>query len=229
MDHHKEEKHSLKSVMWEELACHAPYGILAVTLGLTIMSIFSALIATQSIEPLLLKKLSKSLFHTFHFMHLVFAITGAIITHHRFFQHFARTVLVGVISPAIFCMLSDVVLPYIGARFLGISAKMHICFIEEPLRLVPFLCIGLLNGLLMAYYGNKKKWFHSMGSHAAHVFISALASVFYLISQGLAAEHIQIGGLFLLLIIAVIIPCTFSDIIIPMHIAKGGMHHHEEH
>jgi len=228
VEHHEREK-SLKNLIWEEFACHAPYGIVAVLVSLTIISITSSFVSTNSIDPLLLKKLSKGLFHTFHFMHIVFATTGTILTYSRFSKNLFHAFLVGLVSPSFFCLLSDVVLPYIGARMLGVAAKMHICILEEPLRLLPFLCIGLFNGIVMAYYGDRRKWFHAMGSHAMHVFISAFASVFFLISQGFAHVDVQIGNLFLLLIVAVIIPCTFSDLIIPMLIAKGGAHYHEEH
>lgn len=228
MEHHDQKK-SLKNLLWEEFACHMPYGIVAVLAGLTIISIASAFVVTQSIDPLLLKKLSKGLFHTFHFMHIVFATTGTILTYSRFSKNLLHAFLVGLLSPSFFCLLSDVVLPYVGARMLGVSAKMHICIIEEPLRLLPFLCIGLLNGIIMAYHGDRKKWFHAIGSHAMHVFISAFASVFFLISQGFARIDLHIGNLFLLLIVAVIIPCTFSDLIIPMLIARGGADYHEEH
>jgi hypothetical protein len=221
--------HSIYQFIGEELSCHAPYGILAVMVGLAILSITSAFSAAQAVDPFLLKKLTKGLFHTFHFMHIVFATTGTILTFTRFSKNAIKALLVGLFSPTFFCLLSDVILPYIGAKLLGMPVKMHICIIEEPLRLLPFLCVGLANGLVMSYYGDRKRWFHALGAHAAHVVISALASVFFLASQGLTTADAHIGSFFILLIIAVIIPCTFSDLIVPMFLAKGGMHHHEEH
>jgi hypothetical protein len=226
---HEVHKNKFYTVLSDELACHVPYGIFAVALGLTILSVISALVTVGKVDTIFVKKLAKVLFHNFHFMHIVFAATGTILTYRKFTNQVLRSLIIGIVSPLIFCMLSDVVLPYAGARLLGVNAKMHICFIEEPTRILPFLFIGVLNGFLMARHGQETRWFYSIGSHATHIFISSLASVFYLISQGFAEVHIQIGNIFLLLIVAVIVPCTFSDVIVPMFLAQGGVTHHAEH
>ena len=53
-------------------------------------------------------------------------------------------------------------------------------------------------------------------------FVSSLASTFYLVAHGFAHWHTQIGLVFLSLIVAVVIPCTLSDLVVPMTFARAG-------
>ncbi len=227
-DHKHSDNGSLASLIKEELICHLPYGIVSIAVGLTFLSFFS-MFNIVSVDPKLVKKAAKILFHNFHFMHIVFAVTGTIITFSRFSKNVFQNIVVGTLSPALFCILSDAVLPYVGARLLGVSVHFHICFLTNPMRVLPFLIIGAINGIVMSYHGQSKQWIYSVSSHAAHIFISSLASVFYLVSHGFFDWHKQLGSVYLLLIVAVVIPCTFSDLIVPMVLAKKGFKHNEKH
>jgi len=47
-----------------------------------------------------------------------------------------------------------------------------------------------------------------------------LASAFYMVSSGFGDWIDQIGLVFILLIFAVVIPCTLSDVVVPILFAK---------
>jgi uncharacterized membrane protein (DUF4010 family) len=64
-------------------------------------------------------------------------------------------------------------------------------------------------------------------SHSLHVFISATASIFYLISFGLTEWVHQVGSILIYMVLAVIIPCCTSDIIFPLlFVSKKEIHTH---
>jgi len=215
-DHYHEEHN-----MVNELFCHLPYAIFSVSFSLIILSFFSVFTIGFT-DPLVVKKGCKALFHSFHFMHIVFATTGTIITFCRFSKNYLRALFVGIISPTVFCILSDAVLPYIGGTILGVPMKFHMCFIVEPHRVIPFLIVGIINGFAMSTHHGSKQGGYSLSSHAIHIFMSSLAATFYLISHGFTQWYSSIGSVFILLIIAVVIPCTLADIVVPMTMARVG-------
>jgi hypothetical protein len=203
-----------------ELYCHLPYAIFSVAFSLIVLCFFSVF-SMHTHDPLIMKKGSKALFHCFHFMHIVFAATGTIVTFFRFSQNYMAGLLVGLISPTVFCILSDAVLPYIGGTLLGVQMHFHACFLKEPHQVVPFLVVGLINGYVMSRHHNSKQGSYSLTSHATHIFISSLASTFYLISHGFTDWYSSIGKVFVLLIVAVVVPCTLADVVVPMMFARA--------
>lgn len=204
-----------------ELYCHLPYAIFSVAFSLIVLSFFSVF-SMNNTDPALMKKGSKALFHCFHFMHIVFAATGTIITFFRFSKNYVRGLIVGIISPTVFCILSDAVLPYVGGTLLGVPMRFHACFLTEPQKVIPFLIVGIINGLVMSRHHDSKQGGYSLSSHATHIFISSLASTFYLISHGFTNWYASIGNVFILLIVAVVVPCTLADVVVPMTMARVG-------
>jgi hypothetical protein len=205
-----------------ELACHLPYSIVAVAFSLAIVSFLSLAALWANIDHSMTKKGLRILFHSFHFMHLVFAAAGTLVTFFRFSNNIPRACILGLISPSFFCVLSDAVLPYIAGRALGFNIHFHICFLHEFKNIVPFLLVGIAAGLLSRYNHHTDQMSYALTSHASHILVSSLASTFYLVSSGLNDWHLQIGFVFLFLIIAVVVPCTLSDIIVPMTVARLG-------
>jgi hypothetical protein len=205
-----------------ELMCHLPYSMFAVALGLTILSFmgYGALLGCVDKGPI--RHGSMILFHVFHFMHIAFAATGSLITYFRFGKNILQGMLVGVFTSMIFCTLSDAILPYIAGRLLGVNMHLHLCFVTELHNILPFLCAGLINGFVMSRHDASQQGFFSGFSHFAHILISSLASIFYLVSQGCTDWYANIGMVFVLLVIAVVVPCTLSDIVIPMICAGTG-------
>jgi hypothetical protein len=220
-DHAHDHEHG--SSVWYELVCHFPYAVFSVALCLIMLSLMS-FFTREAIDIKVLKKGYKILFHSFHFMHIVFAATGNLITYFRFSKNIVVGLLTGIVTTVVFCTVSDSVLPYLGGRLLGVDMHWHMCFFTELPNVLPFLAVGLLNGFLMSRHHSSRQSFYSFSSHFIHIFVSALASSFYLVAHGYYSWYNQIGFVFLMLIGAVVVPCTLADVVLPMYFgirAKG--------
>jgi hypothetical protein len=223
---HHHHDHSFK----EELLHHLPYAIFSVALGMIILSLLDYTAHGSVVQQLHSHAHNghshdsscsgyHMLFHSFHFLHILFAATGTVITFSRFSSSKTKALLVGIVSPAFFCMLSDVLLPYVAGRMLGVDMELHICFYRELHNVIPFLAVGILNGMVLRSHHSSMLRLFSLGSHFVHILISSLASLFYMVSHGFYNWYPQMGYVFLFLVVAIVIPCTFSDVIVPMYFA----------
>jgi hypothetical protein len=204
----------------DELICHFPYAVFSVAISLIVLTILDLLVG-NSTSLITQQQTWFNMFHSFHFVHIVFASVGAMITFSKFSNDRLRGLVVSAASAMVFCILSDILMPYIGATMLGIDMKLHICFWSELHNILPFLLIGLLTGwLITAHHKNLDHDSMGMWSHFTHIFVSSMASMFYMVSSGFTDWVSQIGMLFLLLIFAVVIPCTLSDVVVPILFAK---------
>jgi len=212
--------------LYGELMCHLPHAVFSVATSLIIASFvtyFSVGFTNQAIAC----NGAHMLFHAFHFMHILFASTGTVITFRRFSKNIWKMIAVGTICPIVFCALSDIVIPYIAGRLLGVAMDFHICFYSELINVVPFLCMGIINGFAMSYHTQSHGAYANF-SHMSHIFVSSLAATFYLMSHGFIDWYLQIGMVFVFLVIAVVVPCTLSDIVVPITVARAG-NTHEKH
>lgn len=219
MCEHCDHNHCHEKPIFHEIMLHLPYAIFSVSFALVLLAVFSFVSLGQA-NSVVAHKGAKLLFHSFHFMHLVFAATGTVITYSRFSREVGKTILIGALVPAFFCMTSDVFLPYLGGRLCGIDMELHICFISELRNVLPFLAVGILNGLVMSRHHPSKQSFYSVFSHTVHILVSALAASFYLVSNGFDNWAPHIGFVFSFLIFAVVIPCSMSDLVVPMSFAR---------
>jgi len=213
------EEHVHDHTVINELICHLPYAVFSVAFALIILSILSAF-SLGVLHENLVQQGAELLFHSFHFMHIVFAATGSIIAFSRFSKNIWAALLVGTVSTTFFCMLSDMIFPYLGGRMLGVPMHFHICFVSDTLKVVPFLFVGVSNGLILSKHHDSKLGSYAISSHSAHILVSSLASTFYLVSHGFTNWYAYIGLVFLLLIVAVVVPCTLADVVVPLAIAK---------
>lgn len=202
--------------VYSEIVCHLPYAVFASAFALAILSFVSV----NHTNPAQLCKTSNSLFHSFHFMHIVFAATGTLITFLRFSQSKMRALVVAIISPAIFCTLSDAIIPYFAGKMMGVSMTFHLCFLTEWHNIIPFFVAGLINGFILGEHHESKQEVYSLFSHVVHILVSSLASLFYLVANGCTNWFDSIGMVFIFLVIAVVVPCTLSDIVVPIFLAK---------
>ena len=210
-----------------ELTCHFPYAVFSVALSLisaAILGYFSFGAQPQTVESG-----SLVLFHTLHFMHIVFASTGTVLTFFRFSKNIVKGVIIGAISSVFFCILSDVIMPYIVGECMGVTMDFHICFITEWQNVVPFLGMGLFNGWVLSKHGVGQGSFYSIWSHFMHIFVSSLASMLYIISHGMHDWHAHMGILFMFLVLAVVVPCTMSDVVVPIYFSQENTQDHENH
>ena len=204
----------------EEVYSHLPYAVFSVTFSLIALSIFSFLAVSKNSADV--NCAFDQLFHSFHFMHIVFASSGSLLTFFRFSDNLPKGLFIGGLTSMIFCALSDILMPYVGGTLLGVDMHLHLCFIYELQNVLPFLIVGLFTGVIMRRHQLEVRGVISLWSHFTHIFISSLASSFYLVAHGFSDWAPQIGPVFLVLLISVLIPCSLSDVVIPMFFAKAG-------
>lgn len=217
---HTHDHHDHGGSFTEELMHHLPYATFSVALGMVILSLLDYTSGISSLGMVSRKAACSGyhmLFHSFHFLHILFAASGTIITFSRFSRSFSKALIVGIVSPVIFCMLSDVLLPYLAGRLMGVDMELHICFHRELQNVIPFLAVGVFNGLVLRQHHSGMLPVFSLGSHIAHILISSLAGLFYMVSHGFYDWYPHMGIVFLFLVVAVVIPCTLSDVLVPMY------------
>ena len=200
----------LKAV-FSEILCHLPYAIFAVAFSMLILSILSFLSYNHNQSALCYR-----LFHIFHFMHLLFAATGTMLTFRRFSTHTGGAILTSFFVPVIFCTISDAFLPYLGGQLIGLKMQFHWCFLSHLDTILPFLFVGMLNGWITSGHPSNIRLFYSIGFHFLHILISSMAAILYLVSFGFVEWWAYMSFVFLFLIFAVLVPCTLSDIVIPI-------------
>lgn len=219
-DHCEQHELAHEHTITSELICHFPYAVFSVAFGLAVLS-FISFLSLCNLDAQTTCKGAHLLFHSFHFMHIVFAATGTLITYYRFSKNILKGLIVGAFTASFFCMLSDSILPYLGGELLGVHMHFHICFYSDLDKVLPFLLVGLLNGYIMSKHHASKQSFYSTFSHFIHILISSFASMFYLVAHGFVNWSANIGFVFLFLIVAVVVPCTFSDLVVPIAFARA--------
>lgn len=197
---------------WAEIVCHFPYAVFSVVLSMIILNLFS--LASIS------KEIANKLFHSFHFIHILFAGTGVVLTFRRYSKNLLGGIFVGLGVPSVFCTLSDSLLPFLGGYYLGIDMRFHWCFIDHLGTVLPFLLVGVINGYVLSNHAESGKIFYSRGSHFLHILISSIASILYLAGYGFSNWENYIGFTFIYLIFVVLFPCSIADVVVPIMFAK---------
>ena len=198
----------------EELREHLPYTLFSAFIGVSLLALINfaaTLTGRQSILP----EASKGLFHTFHFSHLFFSAIATTAMFWRYERRLLKTILIGFFGTILPCGTSDIIFPFVGGRFLGVPMVLHICLIQHPWVVLPFVFSGILVGFVLPPI-QRSTFF----SHAIHVLLSSVATMLYLISFGVA-DWLKFAALvFLLLFLAVMVPCCTSDIVFPLLFAQ---------
>lgn len=206
--------------IWSEIICHVPYTGFSIAIGFILLSIIQ-FIGLGVSDQTILRQGYHVLFHTFHYVHIVVAVAGAAVMFFRHSRRWIQGILVALLAPTFFCVISDIILPALAGRVLGVTMDVHICFChwEDALNLFAFMGVGLLSGI--ALLGNKESLkFFSVFSHFFHILVSSLAALFYMVAHGFDWWYQAMGILFVFLFIAVIVPCTLSDVVVPMYLAR---------
>ncbi|MCM8817883.1 MAG: hypothetical protein NC915_00115 [Candidatus Omnitrophica bacterium] len=196
----------------ESLTHHLPFSVLSVSIGLIFVGILTFLSELLNVENV--GEYFEELFHIFHPIHILFS---ALATTAMFWKHekkFFKAFIIGIIGAAGICGISDVFIPYISGFLLGAKMDLHICIIEHPQIILPFLLLGVFIGYVAPETLEKSEGV--IFSHSLHVFISSIASIFYLISFGLTEWIHKIGVVLIYMVLAVVIPCCISDIAFPL-------------
>jgi len=233
-----------------ELKGHAPFTLLGAFFGIVFMLIFKNVGHTGS----------HVLFGIFHPAHVVLSamVTASMFGLHTAKKRIVLILLVGYFGSVGIATLSDIVIPHIGTKMLGLdlpshaemhqhsesedenqdshhidsdehSSGIHLGFIEEWYIVNPAAFLGIA----IAFFLPRTKFPHSM-----HVLISTWASSSYLLMSIQSQISIAAAtGIFATLFIAVWLPCCISDIVFPLLFVKSDieitgtctMHSHHSH
>jgi hypothetical protein len=211
-----------------ELKGHAPFTIAGALAGIFFMLIFRNM--SQSHASTLF-----SIFHPAHVM-LSAMVTASMFGLHRKARNFLLILVVGYVGSIGIATLSDSIVPYFGETILGLHIPSHselhdpdeqghqeqeeqhrvyLGFIEEWYIVNPAAVLGVL----IAYFIPRTKF-----PHAFHVLISTWASSAHILMNTQAEfTTAVIAGVFVILFIAVWLPCCISDIVFPLLFVKSDI------
>jgi len=202
------------SVLAVEFAHHLPYTIISSLIAMAAVWSFSVIQMGQRLSEGWTSQIEWS-FHVLHPLHVCLSAIATTAVFWRYERKIIKAVVVGVLGTIIPCALSDYVFPFVGGRLLGQTVQLHVCLVDHPMLILPFLLLGIIGGLLFEerFFGS------SVFSHGAHIFVSSLASLLYLVSFGFTGwltDTRLVFPVFLVIVVAVWIPCCLSDIGIPI-------------
>jgi hypothetical protein len=222
-----------------ELKTHAPFTLFGAATGVICMLIFRHVPAEAN----------HRLFQVFHPAHVLLSavVTASLFKLYEKKSHFVYVLIVGYLGAVGVATLSDCILPFFGESILGVALpihsevhehadehgdditsgvqtddpshgslreRIHLGFIEDWYVVNP----AAIAGILIAWWWPRTKF-----PHAGHVLISTWASSFHVLMnthQELSA--VMLIGVFVVLFIAVWLPCCVSDIVFPLIFVKSA-------
>lgn len=193
----------------KELEKHLPYTIFSVSLGLILVGILTYLAFIFKAENF--NQGAESLFHVFHPLHMLFSATATTAMFWRHERNFIKAIIIGFVGAVGICGISDIIVPYVSGFLLGAKMELHICIIRHPALILPFVFFGIFTGLIVP-----RTIESTIFSHSAHVILSSMASILYLVSFGLTNWISVFGMVFVYTVLAVMIPCCTSDVVFPL-------------
>lgn len=196
-----------RQMIYAELKEHLPFTILSAGIAIVVVGFLTIIIGEYE-----LPYTGENLFHIFHPLHVLASAATTTSMFWKYNRRIIHSAVVGAAGAVVICVLSDIIMPFLGGTFLGIDMHMHICLIEHPMIIIPFLLVGLITGFLSPRLIEDS----TIYSHSAHILISTMASLVYLISFGLTGWLGHIGWVFLILVLVVLVPCCLSDIVFPL-------------
>jgi hypothetical protein len=225
----------LKRIL-SELKNHAPFTLFGAATGILCMLLFKGVGSGVSLR----------LFQVFHPAHVVLSsiVTASLFKLYKGKVRFLSIFLVGYLGSIGVATLSDCILPFFGEDILGVAipthadlhshegqadlhnraqgsdvempsvrSRLHLGFIEDWYLVNP----AALLGIIIAYFRPRTKF-----PHAGHILISTWASSFHvLMNTHRELSLMMLVGVFVVLFIAVWLPCCFSDIVFPLLFVKS--------
>ncbi|MBN1507394.1 MAG: hypothetical protein JW955_11140 [Sedimentisphaerales bacterium] len=219
-----------------ELRAHAPFTLFGAATGVVAMLLFAKFSAEAS----------HRLFQVFHPAHVILSaiVTASLFKLHENKQRFLMVLVVGYVGSIGIATLSDSILPFFGETMLGVAVpthaslhdhaggsheeavhdhderpghagkpRVHLGFIEDWYLVNPAAILGAL----IAWF-----WPRTKLPHAGHILISTWASSFHvLMNTHRELTPILFFGVFIVLFVAVWLPCCVSDIVFPMLLVRS--------
>ncbi|MBN1803937.1 MAG: hypothetical protein JW837_01680 [Sedimentisphaerales bacterium] len=231
----------------KELKSHAPFTLFGAAIGILCMFLFKNFGS----------EINHRLFQVFHPAHVILSaiVTASLFKLHKGKSSFLVILLVGYFGSIGIATLSDCVFPFFGETILGVAVPVHSEShshdpaddqtprdeqVEYTHQIRPKLYLGFIEdwylvnpaallGIIIAFL-----WPHTKFPHAGHVLVSTWASSFHvLMNTHRELSFMMIIGIFIVLFIAVWLPCCVSDIVFPLLLVKSSddlsqfYHHHQ--
>lgn len=197
-----------------ELKGHLPFTAFGAFLGIGFMLIFRRVVGSGA-------QGSHILFSIFHPGHVILSaiVTTSMFRVHAFRKHFITILIIGYLGSVGIATLSDIVMPEIGSRLLGLNIPshegIHLGFIEEWYLVNPAALIGILIGYFLP---------HTKFPHSGHILVSTWASSAYLLMRVYTeVDILAVIEIFVILLLSVWIPCCVSDIVFPLLFVKSDV------
>lgn len=162
---------------------------------------------------------TSQLFHVFHPIHVLFSASATTAMFWRYDKKLIKAILIGLIGSLAICGISDIFMPFLGGSLIGIEMELHICLIQHPLTVIPFAFFGIVLGLISAEVFATRS--STIFSHSGHVLVSTMASILYLTSFGYTDWMENMFIIFVIVVLAVLIPCCTSDIFFPLLLVEN--------
>jgi hypothetical protein len=231
------------SAILAELRAHAPFTMAGAVTGVLAMLLFAK--ASPQVSQRLFQ-----VFHPAHVV-LSAIVTASLFRLHESKRSFWVVLVVGYIGAIGVATLSDSILPYLGEDFLGVAVPTHASLHEHGSDGAveatheheaeadhaheahehegkPHLRLGFIEdwylvnpaailGIIIAWF-----WPQTKFPHAGHILISTWASSFHvLMNTHRELTPMLFVGVFVVLFIAVWLPCCVSDIVFPMFFVRS--------
>ena len=184
----------------KELKEHIPFTALGALTGIIII----AIVVLGNVPH----HISDTIFHTLHPVHVLLSalVTTAMYMRYKKGKIWAA-ILIGWTGAIGIATISDALIPYLGGKLLHAQMEFHVPFIEHW-----WINLFALAGIGIGYWKQTTRI-----PHFGHVLLSTWASLFYIMAFGIAADWIPLlPFIFLIIFLAVWIPCCLSDIVYPL-------------
>lgn len=201
----------------EELFCHTPLAIFALSLSYIFFFLLNIFLSSNSSFDAY--SVYDPLFHIVHYIHILCAIISSMIMFNKYSVKNKFIIsFFSVINSIIFCTLSDIIFPTIAARFLNISIPIHICFFhyEDFFNLSLFAFLGIIGGISLLYGNKKQSNAIAKILHVGHIWFGCISALVYILAHTSIEWFVNSGSIICLLFVSVVIPCIISDVIIPI-------------
>ncbi len=201
----------------QELLTHLPYTVGAVALCGAFLAALNAFLTAGGRPDW--PQAGFAGVRSFEFFHLTHLYLSALTTASVFLSHernVLKALFVSLVSAPALCTISDIFIPYAGVRLLGQSIHFHLCLAEEPGWAFGMLAAGMGSAFCLTRTFNHC----SRISHFGHIFISTMATVLYILSESRVAFGSFLAPMLMIVLLAVVLPCLVSDVVVPMSLAR---------
>lgn len=202
---------------------HARYMFLAVLLAMLAVSYTKIVLVGSGVEWDLAigRWTSNQYFHLLHFSHIALASATAVLTVFAMTKKLWFAVLFGSIVPVFFCTFSDIILPYLGALFVGVEMDLHLCLVCNASAMISFVFLGVLFGALVSFFlKDRYRNLVVQATHFLHGFFGAEAALVYMTGFGFLGWQNNLVYVFILMVFAIVLPCIASDYILPRFVVR---------